>query len=72
MSSTLEAIERETSKLRPEEQLELVGHLIHRLKASKTKAEDTRIDPLELYGTCNGLWEMDAQEYVNKMREDRF
>lgn len=67
---TLEKIEREIEKLAPNEQLKLVEKLIHRIrKAEPVKKE---LDWSKLYGLGKGLWKgEDAQEYVNRLREDR-
>lgn len=67
----LEKIEKEIERLAPNEQLKLVEKLIHRLR----KLELTARKELEwgkLYGLGKGLWEgEDAQEYINRLREDR-
>jgi hypothetical protein len=68
--STLEKIEKETEKLTPEEQLKLVEDLIHRLNANGIIKE--KEDWGKLYSLGKGLWKEDAQDYVNKLRKDRF
>ena len=68
---TLEEIERETERLTPEERLELVERLTHRLRKTGI-AEGKPFDWDQLYGLGKGLWKgEDAQEYVNRLREDR-
>jgi len=68
--STLEKIEKETEKLTPEEQLKLVEDLIHKLSIRGIiKGEE---DWSKLYSLGKGLWKEDAQDYVSKLRKDRF
>lgn len=68
---TLEEIERETERLTPKERLELVEKLIHGLRKTDI-VEGKPFDWNQLYGLGKGLWKgEDAQEYVNRLREDR-
>ena len=68
---SLEEIEKETEKLTPKERLELVERLIHRLRTTDI-AEGELLDWNQLYGLGKGLWKgEDAQEYVDRLREDR-
>jgi len=64
-------IEKEVEKLSPQEQLKLVEKLAHKL--SKTGlAMKKELDWRNLYGLGKGLWKgEDAQEYVNRLRENR-
>jgi len=70
-NATLEKIEKQAERLTPQEQLRLVDKLIHQL----TRAGLTQEKPLDwskLYGLGKGLWKgNNAQEYVNKLREER-
>ena len=67
----LEMIQKEAERLNPQEQLTLVERIIHKLKETHI-AEKKPLDWNELYGLGKGLWNgEDAQEYVNKMRENR-
>lgn len=68
---TLEKIEKEIERLTPQEQLKLVEKLAHQL--SKTGlAMRKELDWNKLYGLGKGLWKSeDAQEYINRLREDR-
>jgi predicted RNA binding protein YcfA (HicA-like mRNA interferase family) len=51
--------------------LKLVESLIHKLRQTDI-AERKILDWYQLYGLGKGLWEgEDAQEYVNKLREER-
>ena len=68
---TLEKIEKELEKLTPNEQLKVVEKLAHHLR--KTGLEMKRgLDWNKLYGLGKGLWKNeDAQDYVNRLRENR-
>ncbi|OGL39279.1 MAG: hypothetical protein A2042_07345 [Candidatus Schekmanbacteria bacterium GWA2_38_11] len=67
----LKKIEKEIEKLPPEEQLKLVEKLAHQLR-KKGLAAKKDLDWSKLYGIGKGLWKgEDAQEYVNRLREDR-
>jgi len=67
---TLEEIEKGIEKLESQEQLMLMDKLIHLLvRDTHVKKE---LDWNELYGLGKGLWNHeDAQEYVNRYREER-
>lgn len=70
-SGTLGKIEKEIEKLSPKDQLKLVEKLAHQLRKTRlvTKKE---LDWKNLYGLGKGLWKgEDAQEYVNRLREER-
>lgn len=69
-ASTLGKIEKEVEKLSPQEQLELVERLAHQLRKTGI-AMKKQLDWSGLYGLGKGLWKKDAQEYVNRLREDR-
>ncbi|HHT9126983.1 MAG TPA: hypothetical protein ACFYD6_14385 [Candidatus Brocadiia bacterium] len=68
---TLEKIEKEIERLTPQEQLKLVERLAHQLrKTGLTMKKELSWN--KLYGLGKGLWKgEDAQEYVNRLREDR-
>jgi len=67
----LKKIEKEIEKLPAEEQLKLVEKLAHQLR-KKGLAAKKDLDWSKLYGIGKGLWKgEDAQEYVNRLREDR-
>ncbi|MBI3351129.1 MAG: hypothetical protein HY036_00975 [Nitrospirae bacterium] len=68
---TLEKIEKELAKLTPNEQLKVVEKLAHHLR--KTGFETKKgLDWSKLYGLGKGLWKgEDAQDYVNRLRENR-
>ncbi|HIC91815.1 MAG TPA: hypothetical protein EYP21_07120 [Syntrophaceae bacterium] len=68
---TLEKIEKEIETLTPQEQLKLVERLAYRLRKTGF-AMKKELDWNKLYGLGKGLWRgEDAQEYVNRLREDR-
>lgn len=68
---TLEKIEKDTERLTPQEQLKLVEKLACRLRKTGL-AKKKELDWDKLYGLGKGLWTgEDAQEYVNRLREDR-
>lgn len=67
----LETIEKQANKLSSQEQLKLVEHLVSRLRKDNVSKKNL-LDWKKLYGLGKGLWEgEDAQEYVNRLREDR-
>ncbi|MGD0885373.1 MAG: hypothetical protein ABSA46_10980 [Thermodesulfovibrionales bacterium] len=70
-ASTLGKIEKEIEKLSPKDQLKLVEKLAHQLRKTGL-AVKKELDWTNLYGLGKGLWKgEDAQEYVNRLREDR-
>ena len=70
-ASTLGRIEKEIEKLSPKDQLKLVEKLAHKLRKSGI-AVKKELDWKGLYGPGKGLWKReDAQEYLNRLREDR-
>jgi len=69
--SALEKIEKEIERLTPQEQLKLVERLAHQLRKTGLTIKK-ELDLNKLYGLGKGLWKgEDAQEYVNRLREDR-
>lgn len=70
-ASTLGKLEKEVEKLSPQEQLKLVERLAHQLRKTGITMKK-QLDWTGLYGLGKGLWKgEDAQEYVNRLREDR-
>ena len=68
---TLGKIEKEIEKLTPKDQLELLELLARQLRKARL-AMKKDLDWKGLYGLGKGLWKgEDAQEYVNRLREDR-
>lgn len=69
--TNLGKIEKEVEKLSPQEQLKLVEKLAHKLRKTGL-AMKKELDWNNLYGLGKGLWKgEDAQEYVNRLRENR-
>ena len=72
MATILEKIKKEAEKLTSEELLKLVDEFIHRL-LEKQIAKHDKFDLNRVYGLGKGLWrDEDAQDYVIRLREDRF
>lgn len=68
---TLVRIEKEVERLTLEEQLNLLERLVHRIRRVESTSKK-KLDWKELYGLGKNLWKgEDAQEYVNRLREDR-
>ena len=67
---TLGKIEKEIVLLSPNDQLKLVERLAHQLRKTGLSLKK-ELDWKGLYGIGKGLWKEDAQDYVNKLREDR-
>jgi hypothetical protein len=70
-ASTLWKIEKEIERLSQKDQLKLVEKLAHQLRKSGTTVR-RELDWKGLYGLDKGLWKgEDAQEVVNRLREER-
>jgi len=70
-ASNLGKIEKEIERLSPKDQLKLVEKLAHQLRNSGITVKKD-LDWKDLYGLGKGLWKgEDAQEYVNRLREER-
>jgi hypothetical protein len=67
--TTLNTIQQQLDLLKPEEQLSVIEHLVHRLRQTNTNNSSQQWN--ELYGLGRGIWNEDAQQYVNRIREDR-
>lgn len=72
MSDTsLETIEKQAAKLSLQDHIKLMEALARQLREKSIPAQQ-QLDWSSLYGLGKGLWESeDAQEYVNRVREDR-
>lgn len=51
--------------------MELLEKLIHQLRI-EDEAQEELPSWEEMYGIGKGVWEIDAQEYVNHLREERY
>lgn len=67
----LEQIEQVIFKLPLLEQLELMGKMVEHLREQNIKTDDKDFNWEEFYGMAKGLWNEDAQLYVNHLREER-
>ena len=66
---TLEKISKETIRLSANDQLKLAEMLIHRI--ANAKMVDSKTKPEKIYGAGKGIWNVDAQDYVNDLRAER-
>lgn len=66
----VEQLTRQADNLPLPDYLELIERLVHRLR-DKRDAPVVQHDWQTLYGRGKGIWTEDAQEYVNRLREDR-
>ena len=67
----IEIIEKQASKLSLHEHIKLMEALTHQLREKSLSAQQ-QLEWEELYGLGKGLWDNeDAQDYVNRLREDR-
>ncbi|MCP4398627.1 MAG: hypothetical protein GY801_15185 [bacterium] len=70
-TSTLENITQQVKYLTIFEQIELIEILAHHLKHNQLTAQP-EFDWQALYGLGKGIWgDEDAQDYVNRLREER-
>jgi len=70
MPPSLKALEKQVLSLPPQEKLELLEHLVHDLRKSIGKVRESA-NPEELYGAGKGVWDEDAQDYVDEGREEK-
>jgi len=70
ISKKIDKIEKEIEELSPQERLKLVEKLAHQLRRTGSTVRK-EIEWSKLYGLGKGLWKEDAQEYVNRLREER-
>jgi len=72
MSKELVELMRQANALTPDEQLQLIAHLVERIGHCQIEAQPRR-DVMEFMGIApNMLGGMDAQEYVHRMRRGEF
>ena len=66
-----EIIEKHAANLSLHEHIKLIEMLAQQLRKKSVPVQQ-RLDWTELYGLGKGLWyKEDAQEYVNRLRENR-
>lgn len=70
VNSSIAKIEQEVSNLSLRDQLELIEKIINLMK-DKCKDSEADFSWDQFYGISKGLWQEDAQEYVERLREDR-
>jgi hypothetical protein len=69
--NNLEKIESQIMQLTVSEQIHLIERIARRVRSVQTKP-DTTLNWNDLYGMGKGIWEgEDAQDYVNRAREER-
>lgn len=69
-NAMVEQLTRQADTLPLPDYLELLERLVHRLR-DKRDSPAVQHDGQKLYGLGKGIWTEDAQEYVNRLREDR-
>ena len=68
MQPNVDNIWQETRKLSRYEKMYLLKKLIRQLRIDETEKAG-HIDWEQMYGIGKGIWKIDAQEYVNELRE---
>jgi hypothetical protein len=70
-ANNLEKIESQIMNLPVSEQIHLIERIARRVRAVQTKSGVT-LNWSDLYGMGKGIWrDDDAQDYVNRAREER-
>jgi phage-related protein len=67
----LERVEQEVKNLSVHDQLELIARALNRIKEENSNQNEADFSWDQFYGISKGLWQEDAQEYVNRLREER-
>ena len=70
MQTNLNYIWKEVQVLSRSERMKLAERLIHQLRVEDEEQEGL-LSWEEMYGIGKGVWEIDAQGYVNQLREER-
>ena len=70
MQTNVDSIWQETRKLSRYEKMVLLEKLIHQLRIDENTHEES-INWEQMYGIGKGLWNIDAQKYVDGLREER-
>lgn len=71
MQASLNTIWKKAQGLSRREKIELMEKLIHQLRIENVGHEESPSWE-EMYGIGKGIWQIDAQDYVNQLREDRY
>ncbi|OQB26202.1 MAG: hypothetical protein BWY11_00033 [Firmicutes bacterium ADurb.Bin182] len=69
-ANNLDNIENQIMNLPVSEQIHLIERIARRVRSVQTK-EGANLNWNDLYGAGKGIWGEDAQDYVNRAREDR-
>jgi hypothetical protein len=69
VQTNLNYIWKEVQVLSRSERMKLAERLIHQLRVEDEEQEGL-LSWEEMYGIGKGVWEIDAQEYVNQLREE--
>ncbi len=70
-ANNLDKIESQIINLPVSEQIHLIERIARRVRSVQTKS-GTTLNWNDLYGSGKGIWqEDDAQDYVNRAREER-
>ena len=69
-ANNLEKIESQIMNLPVSEQIHLIERIARRVRSVQAK-EGATLNWNDLYGAGKGIWGEDAQDYVNRAREDR-
>lgn len=70
-TTSIEQIQKQIDQLSTSEQLELLERITHRLRSRSIPTRQSSVKWKTLYGLMRGIWDEDAQEYVNRLREER-
>jgi len=71
LQTSLNNIWKETQRLSRKERIQLMEKLIQQLRIEDEKCEELPSWE-EVYGIGKGVWKIDAQDYVNHLREERY
>jgi hypothetical protein len=69
-ANNLDKIESQIINLPVSEQIHLIERIARRVRSVQTKS-GTTLNWNDLYGSGKGIWGDDAQDYVNRAREER-
>ena len=69
MATPVSKILHDIENLPQYEKLDLLEKMIHSLK--QEQKNKNYFDPNELYGLGSGIWDIDAQDFVNQSRNER-
>ena len=67
----LEEIETAIERMPADKQLHILGKIAASLRSKSVSRQKRTTGWDSLYGAAKGIWTEDAQEYVNRQREER-